>query len=97
MVPAGIACLSIIRVCLNEELVSASARSDVPRMRQLIFLGANPNGEDFEGHCTPLGMAVHHSQPGAVIYLLQCGADPTLPSGRDYPPSRLPKTGRILQ
>lgn len=85
-IPTGIILLNIGFIFLNEEMISATARGDLSRMRQLMALGANPNGKDFEGHSTPLGMAVSCNKPDAVTYLLQHGADPTLPSGsRDTP------------
>ncbi|WP_309716758.1 ankyrin repeat domain-containing protein [Armatimonas sp.] len=80
-IPTGLVLLSIGSIFLNEEMVSATARGDLSRMRQLTALGANPNGKDFEGHSTPLGMAAYCNKPDAVIYLLQHGADLTLSSG----------------
>ena len=80
-IPTGIVLLNIGSIFLNEEMISATARGDLFRMRQLTALGANPNGKDFEGHSTPLGMAASCNNPDAVTYLLQHGADPTLPSG----------------
>jgi hypothetical protein len=69
----------------SQELGEAIERSDLPRIRELISGGADPNAAGKSGH-TALTFAFKKGRYEAAGVLLELGADPTRTSDRWIPP-----------
>jgi ankyrin repeat protein len=64
--------------------IAAAARSgDTARIAKLANAGADVNERGGVNHWTPLMHAVHKNQAGAVIALIEAGADLNATAGRD--------------
>ena len=71
------------------EVVAQGSAVDDPRVAEALADGANPNADDWEGHETPLLMAILMRRPGAAQILLSKGADTDKSNDYDQRPLEL--------
>jgi len=60
--------------CLELSLFRAAVKGDMPKTKELLELGVNPNSATFRG-ATALGWAAHHNHKEIVNLLIKAGAE----------------------